>query len=140
MNASPGAATAGYRTTPLPWSAVAQPYWALIALEAAASNRILGLVLGRAGLGYRILLEEFESCAFVPAPGELWPSLATASTFALPRFPPGGINSYWQTRNDPFLHSAFAPSSQPPQHTVGVGASVDLIVIVPAIDCQRSSA
>lgn len=51
---------------------MAQPYWALIALEAAASNRILGLVLERAGLGYRILLEEFESGAFVPAPGELW--------------------------------------------------------------------
>ena len=41
-------------------------------MEAAASNRILGLVFERAGLGYRILLEEFEFCAFVPAPGELW--------------------------------------------------------------------
>lgn len=49
-----------------------QRYWTLVALEASAGHRLSGLVVERAGLGYRILLEESGFSAFVPAPGELW--------------------------------------------------------------------
>ncbi len=49
-----------------------QRYWTLMALEASAGDRLPGLVIERAGLGYRVLLEESGFSAFVPAPGELW--------------------------------------------------------------------
>ena len=47
-------------------------YWMLMALAARAGDQIDGTVIERAGLGYRILLEESGFSAYVPAPGELW--------------------------------------------------------------------
>ncbi len=49
-----------------------QRYWTLMALEARTGDQLTGLVIDRAGLGYRIVLEESGFSAFVPAPGELW--------------------------------------------------------------------
>lgn len=49
-----------------------QRYWALVALEASVGQQLTGLVIDRAGLGYRVVLEESGFSAFVPAPGELW--------------------------------------------------------------------
>ena len=49
-----------------------QRYWTLMALEASVGEQLAGLVIDRAGLGYRVVLEESGFSAFVPAPGELW--------------------------------------------------------------------
>ena len=49
-----------------------QRYWTLLALETHAGDQLAGTVIDRAGLGYRVVLEESGFAAFVPAPGELW--------------------------------------------------------------------
>ena len=47
-------------------------YWSLLALEAFDGAELAGTVVERAGVGYRIVLDESGFSAYVPAPGELW--------------------------------------------------------------------